>query len=330
MSSNNIGNARRAYALSTPSGRFTQEDAAREFGVALGTYRNWEQGVGKGIKSEQLKQMSKLYGVSVDFLLGDSENNKAVADAIRRLRKAHDLTQGQLGAIAGVSAEAVSQWECGRAMPRWEPLESMSKFFGVPKSVILGEIPPENTIADGIRRLRKKAGLTVDQVGESIGRSGKTVSAWETGRSAPSASLLEDLCRFFDVPISFFFSDEVTSASETTVNESFKDNLVKLRKERNMTQQQLADILGVKRESVAQWEAGRVYPRMGTAIAMAEFFGLPLSELMGYSSEDGQSTISAQERELLEYYRSMDESSRELALYALRGMVALHRGEDDQ
>ena len=37
MFENNIGEARRNYALSTESGRFTQEDAARAIGVATGT-----------------------------------------------------------------------------------------------------------------------------------------------------------------------------------------------------------------------------------------------------------------------------------------------------
>ena len=69
MFENNIGEARRNYALSTESGRFTQEDAARAIGVATGTYRNWEQGIGKGLKGEQLKKLSELYGVTVDYLL---------------------------------------------------------------------------------------------------------------------------------------------------------------------------------------------------------------------------------------------------------------------
>lgn len=69
MFENNIGEARRAYAMTTESGKFTQEDAARAIGVATGTYRNWEQGIGKGLKGEQLAKLSELYGVSVDYLL---------------------------------------------------------------------------------------------------------------------------------------------------------------------------------------------------------------------------------------------------------------------
>lgn len=63
---NNIGDARRSYALSV--GGFTQEDAASFFGVSLGTYRNWEQGVGK-LNGEILCAIADKYECSTDYLL---------------------------------------------------------------------------------------------------------------------------------------------------------------------------------------------------------------------------------------------------------------------
>lgn len=63
---NNIGEARRSYALAV--GGFTQEDAASYFNVSLGTYRNWEQGVGK-LNGEILCAIADKYGCSTDYLL---------------------------------------------------------------------------------------------------------------------------------------------------------------------------------------------------------------------------------------------------------------------
>ena len=63
---NNIGEARRSYEQSV--GKFTQEDAARLFGVSLGTYRNWEQGIGR-LNGEVLCSVADAYGVSTDYLL---------------------------------------------------------------------------------------------------------------------------------------------------------------------------------------------------------------------------------------------------------------------
>ena len=65
-------------------------------------------------------------------------------------------------------------------------------------------------IANKIRELRKAAGLDVETVGKGVGRSGKTVSAWETGRNMPSPEMLISICRFFGVSISCFYPPDVT------------------------------------------------------------------------------------------------------------------------
>ena len=72
---NNIGEARRSYAA-TIDGGFSQEDAARYFGVSLSTYQKWEQGAGKSIKIETLCDIADLYGTSVDYLLCRTGNPK--------------------------------------------------------------------------------------------------------------------------------------------------------------------------------------------------------------------------------------------------------------
>ena len=101
-------------------------------------------------------------------------------------------------------------------------------------------------IAMALKRLRRDAGMTIEDVGAAVGRTGKAVSAWETGRSQPSAEMLIDLCRLFGVDISYFYPPDVASYN----------------------------------------------------------------------------ALPADERELLDLYRSMDVSGREMALCALRGMAS--------
>ena len=43
---------------------------------------------------------------------------------------------------------------------------------------------------------------------------------------------------------------------------SFRDNLQHLRGTRDLSQAQLATLLGVSRQSVAKWEAEKSYPEM--------------------------------------------------------------------
>lgn len=61
---------------------------------------------------------------------------------------------------------------------------------------------------------------------------------------------------------------------------SFRDNLQSLRAERNMTQEQLAMLLGVSRQSVTKWEAEKSQPEMDKLIKMCGIFECTLDELV--------------------------------------------------
>lgn len=70
----------------------------------------------------------------------------SIKNRIKDLRKQHNLTQSELGKIAGVSNKAVSAWEKGAAMPRVGAVERMSIYFKMTKTELLGwddEIDPE-------------------------------------------------------------------------------------------------------------------------------------------------------------------------------------------
>lgn len=62
---------------------------------------------------------------------------------------------------------------------------------------------------------RKSAGLSVDEVGRELGRSGKTISAWEAGYNEPSPDMLIKVCHLFKVPISYFFPTELADTPLT-------------------------------------------------------------------------------------------------------------------
>lgn len=60
----------------------------------------------------------------------------------------------------------------------------------------------------------------------------------------------------------------------------FRENLQGLRSERGMTQEQLAQALGVSRQAVTKWEAEKSYPEMDKLIAMCALFGCTFDELV--------------------------------------------------
>lgn len=61
---------------------------------------------------------------------------------------------------------------------------------------------------------------------------------------------------------------------------SFRNNLLHLRSAHNMTQEQLAMLLGVSRQSVAKWESERSYPEMDKLLKMCEVFSCTLDDLV--------------------------------------------------
>ena len=53
-----------------------------------------------------------------------------------------------------------------------------------------------------------------------------------------------------------------------------------LRRERELTQEELAEALGISRQSINAMEAGRCLPSLPVAIEIASFFAVPLNQLI--------------------------------------------------
>ena len=66
----------------------------------------------------------------------------------------------------------------------------------------------------------------------------------------------------------------------------FKDNLSHLRKLNHMTQEDIAEKLGVTRQAVAKWESGETIPDLEKSRQLAEFFGVSLDDIANYEPEE--------------------------------------------
>ena len=61
----------------------------------------------------------------------------------------------------------------------------------------------------------------------------------------------------------------------------FNENLKYLRKEANLTQEQLAEKLNVSRQAVTKWESGQSLPDIQNLKEMADMFGVTMDALVG-------------------------------------------------
>lgn len=70
------------------------------------------------------------------------------------------------------------------------------------------------------------------------------------------------------------------------------ENIKQLRKERNITQDELAEILGVSFQSVSRWENGTCYPDLELLPTIADFFGITVDNLLGVNEAIEQEKVN--------------------------------------
>lgn len=68
---------------------------------------------------------------------------------------------------------------------------------------------------------------------------------------------------------------------------NISENIRKFRKERGLTQEQLAEVLGVTVGAVSKWELGSSVPDVELIVDMAEFFDTSVDVLLGYEWQSG-------------------------------------------
>lgn len=80
----------------------------------------------------------------------------------------------------------------------------------------------------------------------------------------------------------------------------FGENLQKLRKEKGISQEQLAEQLGVTRQSVSKWESGNSYPEMDKIVAICNLFHCDMDVLINkdITEERGKKDASSVVKEI--------------------------------
>lgn len=70
------------------------------------------------------------------------------------------------------------------------------------------------------------------------------------------------------------------NGTEPGMEQGFSERLKRYRKEKNLTQQQLADALGVSNKSVSRWESGGGYPDLPLLVPLAKALGVTADDLL--------------------------------------------------
>lgn len=76
-------------------------------------------------------------------------------------------------------------------------------------------------------------------------------------------------------------------------SQKITERLYELRKNKNISQEELAELLDVSRQSISKWEKDKAYPEMTRLLFMSEYFDVSLDYLMrGTDSEESNNDLT--------------------------------------
>lgn len=106
-------------------------------------------------------------------------------------------------------------------------------------------------------------------------------------------------------------------------------NVIKTeRLNREMTQKELAGLLGVTQDSISLWEKGKRIPDTNYVVELSRIFGISTDYLLGLEDDFGErtaalsvDTYSAEEKQVIQDYRKLTRGMREILRTTLKAMI---------
>ena len=109
------------------------------------------------------------------------------------------------------------------------------------------------------------------------------------------------------------------------MSKNFSDNFKSMRKQRGLTQEQIAETLGVSCQAVSKWETNSSYPDISLLPIIADYFGVSVDYLIGHDTSkqvEEINTVCVEVGELFDQGRAWE------AISILREMLIKHPGNE--
>ena len=108
------------------------------------------------------------------------------------------------------------------------------------------------------------------------------------------------------------------------------EKIYKLRNERNMTQEQLAEKLGVTRQSISKWEGDLVKPEIEKLKAMAKLFEVSLDDLISDEAAETKTTKAERFERNVTVYKFVSIITADICLVMIVIMIAVAANLSDR
>lgn len=131
-----------------------------------------------------------------------------------------------------------------------------------------------------ITRLRIAKNLQQKQLAEIIGCGSQIISRWETNVSRPNRASAVKLARALDCTVSEIYGISPPGSVPAHAAAGGDNSIARLREERGMSREQLAEALGCHVSSIQHWEHGLYPPGPKYAVKLAEILGCNPDEIL--------------------------------------------------
>ena len=96
---------------------------------------------------------------------------------------------------------------------------------------------------------------------------------------------------------------------------NFSENLRSLRRNRGVSQEKLAEFLGISFQAVSKWERGETMPDISLLPSISRFFGVSVDELLCGTKPDNERLYTDFERRAEELFRAGDRGENHLKIW---------------
>lgn len=103
-----------------------------------------------------------------------------------------------------------------------------------------------------------------------------------------------------------------------TVKEEIANNLLFYRKRAKLTQKDLADSIGVKNNTISQWESGTNSIDVEVLFNICEVLGISVNDMYGTYARTSKLSLTPEEMDLVNAYRTLDERGKNAVRYTMQ------------
>lgn len=145
------------------------------------------------------------------------------------------------------------------------------------------------TIGQKIKELRKQLNMSVDDLATKLGKNRATIYRYEKGdiENLP-LDVLEPLAKALETTPGYLMGWESNKEKVSNPDQATIGDVLRIwRLENSLTLQEFSDDLGIPIEKLDRYETGTEQIPVNIINAIAEYFGVSISELMGVSIVEG-------------------------------------------